>query len=192
MFGIHTRRVLVGLLGCAMAVAAVSLASLPAECKAADWKQTLAEQLPLMGHRNWIVIADLAYPLQSRPGITTVYAGGDHAQRVKEVLAAVEKAPHVRPRIYLDAEQPFVPESDAPGIDKCREQLKALLKGKDAKSLPHEEIIATLDEAAKTFNVLIIKTDMVLPYTTVFLRLECGYWSDEGEKRMRAAMEQAK
>jgi hypothetical protein len=176
---------------CAIVVVVAFSASLPQVCQAADWKKTLDEQLPLLGHRNWIVVADLAYPLQSRPGIKTIYAGGDHIQRVKEVLAAVEKAPHVRPLVFLDSEQPFVPEKNAPGIDACRNGLAKVLKGKNAQSLPHEEIIGMLDEAAKTFNVLIIKTDMVLPYTTVFMRLECGYWGDEAEKQMRAAMEKA-
>jgi hypothetical protein len=35
----------------------------------ADWKQQLKDLLPLFGHRNWIVVADSAYPAQSRSGI---------------------------------------------------------------------------------------------------------------------------
>src|SRR5665213_988847 len=35
------------------------------------WTMVLDERLPLYGHRNWIVIADSAYPLQSAPGIET-------------------------------------------------------------------------------------------------------------------------
>src|SRR5919202_365318 len=31
-----------------------------------DWKQELAERIPLYGHRNWIVVADSAYPAQAR------------------------------------------------------------------------------------------------------------------------------
>ena len=29
---------------------------------AGDWKNKLRRELPLLGHRNWIVIADAAYP----------------------------------------------------------------------------------------------------------------------------------
>lgn len=29
-----------------------------------DWQSKLQEKLPLLGHRNWIVITDMAYPLQ--------------------------------------------------------------------------------------------------------------------------------
>ncbi|MDE3198919.1 MAG: hypothetical protein KGN84_21400 [Acidobacteriota bacterium] len=28
-----------------------------------SWRATLEERLPLYGHRNWIVVADSAYPL---------------------------------------------------------------------------------------------------------------------------------
>jgi len=34
--------------------------------------------------------------------------------------------------------------------------------------MEHEQIISRLDEAGQTFRVLIIKTDMTLPYTSVF------------------------
>ena len=49
----------------------------------------------MLGHRNGIVVADLAYPAQSRPGIETVYIGGDQAEIVAEVFRAVDAAEHV-------------------------------------------------------------------------------------------------
>lgn len=49
-----------------------------------------------------------------------------------------------------------------------------------ALTLPHEKIIANLDEAGATFKIVIIKTDMTLPYTSVFIRLDCGYWNAAG------------
>jgi hypothetical protein len=33
---------------------------------------------------------------------------------------------------------------------------------------------------------------MAVPYTSVFIRLNCKYWSDDAEKRMRAKMSAAK
>jgi hypothetical protein len=41
------------------------------------WERQLRESLPLYGHRNWIVVADAAYPAQSKHGIETVLATGD-------------------------------------------------------------------------------------------------------------------
>jgi hypothetical protein len=37
----------------------------------------------------------------------------------------------------------------------------------------------------------VLKTNMTLPYTSVFIELDCGYWSPEAEARLRAAMEAA-
>jgi hypothetical protein len=158
----------------------------------AGWQKRLAQDLPLLGHRNWIVIADSAYPLQSGPGIETIATGEDQGKVVQAVLSALGKSRHVRPVIFLDAELPFVPERDAPGITSYREELKTLLKGHPTTSLPHEDVIARLDQSGKLFRVLILKTNLALPYTSVFIQLDCGYWSPEAEKRLREAMGSAK
>src|SRR5580658_2468417 len=81
-----------------------------------SWQKTLKQQLPLLGHRNWIVIADSAYPWQTAPGIDTINTGASQLEVVKAVLDALGKVQHVRPIIYLDAEMPHVPEADAAGI----------------------------------------------------------------------------
>jgi len=52
----------------------------------------------------------------------------------------------------------------------------------------NEEIISKLDEAGKTFHILVLKTTLTIPYTSVFIRLECGYWGADAEKRLREAM----
>ena len=58
----------------------------------------------------------------------------------------------------------------------------------DAQALPHEQIISKLDEAGKTFHILVLKSTMTIPYTSVFIRLDCGYWTEEQEKRLRERM----
>lgn len=67
-----------------------------------NWKTTRSNQHNLLGHRNWIVVTDLAYPLQSNPG-----------------------------------------------------------------------------------NAIIIKTPLTIPYTSVFLELDCAYWDASREKEIR-------
>lgn len=153
-----------------------------------DWQRLLEQRLPVYGHRNWIVIADSAYPSQSRAGIETIATGGDQLEIVQAVLARIERAPHIRPTIYLDAELPYVDEKYAKGIATYRQGLKRLLGDRPAQSLPHDQIIAKLDQTGATFNVLILKTTLALPYTSVFLELDCGYWSSEAEAMLRAAM----
>lgn len=160
---------------------------------AADsWKEKLQKELPLLGHRNWIVVADSAYPLQTAPGIETIYVDADQLEVVKGVLAELAKTKHVKPTIYTDAEMKFVAENNAPGITAYRDGLGKVLANQPVQVLPHEQIIGKLDEAGKTFKMLLIKTPLTKPYTSVFFQLECGYWNAESEKQLRDAMKERK
>jgi hypothetical protein len=151
------------------------------------WQQLVTRQLPLLGHRNWIAIVDAAYPWQTASGVETIATGASQLDVVRFVSRAVEKASHVRALVHLDAELTALPEKDAPGIVDYRAKLAKVLAGAEIHALPHEAIIAKLNEAGATFRVLILKTTMTLPYTSVFLQLDCGYWSADAEKRLRAA-----
>ena len=157
-----------------------------------NWKQKLQQELPLLGHRNWIVVADSAYPLQTAPGIETIYVNTDQLEVVKGVLAELAKTKHVKPTIYTDAEMKFVAETNAPGITAYRDGLGKVLTSQPVQVLPHEQIISKLDEAGKTFKVLLIKTPLTKPYTSVFFQLECGYWNAESEQQLRDAMKKLK
>ncbi|MGO9861977.1 MAG: hypothetical protein ACLPLR_00075 [Terriglobales bacterium] len=151
-----------------------------------DWKQILRDRLPLYGHRNWIVVADSAYPAQSRDGIETIVASADHRAVVETVLKMIRSSRHVKPVVYTDQELKFAEEQDAPGITSYRAWLNQLLR--NVSVLPHEEIISKLDRAGQTFRVLIVKSTMTMPYTSVFFELDCAYWNGDAEKRVRAAM----
>lgn len=160
---------------------------------AADiWKEKLRKEIPLLGHRNWIVVVDSAYPLQTAPGIETIYAEADQLEVLKGVIAELAKTKHVKPTIYTDAEMKFVAEPNAPGITRYRDDLGKILVDQPVQVLPHEQIIAKLDEAGKTFKILVIKTPLTRPYTSVFFQLECGYWNAGAEKQLRDAMKAAK
>lgn len=158
---------------------------------AGAWELRLRELLPLYGHRNWIVVADSAYPAQSRPGIETIYAGGDQVEAVTKVFNAITESTHLRANIYLDEELASVPEHAAAGVLDYRGQLERTL-GPGVRRLPHEQIIAKLDQAAQLVRILIVKTAMTIPYTTVFFELDCGYWSAENEQRLRSSMKKGK
>jgi hypothetical protein len=151
------------------------------------WEQRLQRLLPLFGHRNWIVVADSAYPAQSNSGIETISTGEDHLRLLGKVLYSVAAQPHVRANIYLDEELARVPEQDAPGVTELRNEI-ANLVGLKARVLAHEQIIAKLDESAKLFNILILKSTLAIPYTSVFLQLDCGYWNQDAEERLRKSL----
>lgn len=156
------------------------------------WETKLAATLPVFGHRNWIVVADAAYPAQSRTGIETVATCADQIHVLRTVMDGIADGEHIRASVYLDHELEFVTEEDAPGVENYRHDLQVLLGEGKVFKLPHEQIIRKLDQAAEVFRVLIFKTNMAIPYTSVFVELDCGYWNADAEARLRAAIANAK
>jgi RbsD / FucU transport protein family len=156
-----------------------------------DWERRLSDTLSLFGHRNWIVVADAAYPAQSRPGIETISTGAGQIHVLRRVIDVIAAARHIRAHMYLDYELQFVSESDAPGVENYRRELDLLLTDSVVNRLPHEQIIARLDQSAQVFRILILKTELTIPYTSVFFELDCGYWSSEAEERLRNAIAQS-
>src|SRR5258707_6811844 len=94
-----------------------------AQTQTSDWKARVAKSIPLLGHRNWILVVDSAYPLQTSPGVETIETNADQLTVVQSVLDAVHHSIHVRPLVYMDAELPFVPDQDAPGVSTYRPQI---------------------------------------------------------------------
>jgi hypothetical protein len=156
--------------------------------KTPSWEQTLASYLPALGHRNWIVVADSAFPLQISPGIETIATGEDHFAVLEKVLKMVDGAKHIRPKVWLDKELSYVTEDLAPGADETKKRLEKALEGRGAQPVLHEDLIARLDQAGKTFKIVMVKTTLAVPYTTVFLELDCGYWPSANEAKMRERM----
>jgi len=152
------------------------------------WQYRLKSLLPLMGHRNWVVVADSAYPAQSNPGIETIATGASHKQVLGRALWAIAEVAHVRATAYLDAELKHVPEKDAPGVSAIRSDIDRLLEGRQVREIEHEQIISRLDESAKLFRIVVLKSTLTIPYTSVFLELDCGYWNDKAEVRLRNLM----
>jgi hypothetical protein len=149
-----------------------------------NWKEELKEALPLLGHRNWIVVTDMAYPLQTAQGIKTLYTDESCMEVLTFVFNEIEKAPHIKPLIYQDKELTYLDDKDAEGADLLREQMQTLL-GNQVTPVPHEQLIARLDEVSRMFNVLILKTNLTIPYTSTFFELDCNYWNGEKEKALQ-------
>lgn len=155
-----------------------------------DYHKVTTLLLKEYGHRNWIVIADAAYPSQSAPGISTFVTGAEHLDVVSNVLGMVEEAEHVRPVIMVDKELGYLSDTDVIGIEDYQANLKSVLGNRAYESMLHEEIIQKLDEASSLVKVLILKTEMVMPYTSVFIQLDCGYWGNEDEESLRTKMKE--
>jgi hypothetical protein len=177
-----------------LAITSLLLFAIPlarAQAPDTDWRIKLNQELPLLGHRNWIMIVDSAYPLQVSPGVETIETHDDLPQVARVVLDTLDHSIHVTPNVYLDAELPYVTDQAAPGVSVYRQHLKEILKDRPVKSLPHENLIKQINDAGQTFHILVLKTNMAIPYTSVFLQLDCKYWPPQAEQQLRQAMDGA-
>jgi L-fucose mutarotase/ribose pyranase (RbsD/FucU family) len=167
-------------------VGAILLAAIPATAQ--SWQSRVADELPLMGHRNWILIVDSAYPEQVGAGIETIDTKADQLDVVRAVLMAIDNSVHTRPVIFMDAELPFVPDQEAPGVAQYREQIRTLLHDYEVHSRLHQSLIDEIAKDSAQYHVLILKTHLTLPYTSVFVHLDCKYWSTDNERNLREMM----
>ena len=146
------------------------------------------KKLDLLGHRNWILVVDKAFPEQSSPGMTYLYVDQELLPTLGEVLEMVESSTHVRPVIYRDKELDYITDDQVPGIDAFKVESNRLLSGRMVNSLLHNDVFGMLDESSSLFTTLVIKTRGTLPYTSVFLQLDCAYWGPEDEADLRERM----
>jgi D-ribose pyranose/furanose isomerase RbsD len=190
--GITMRKLGIWVLSLLALLAALPGRNLQAQSTTADWHARLEQEIPLLGHRNWILIVDSAYPLQVSPGVEIMETSADQLEVTQQVLAALDRSPHVRPIVHLDAELPFLHEQDAKGVTQYRSALNNVLKGREIQSASHEELLHTIDETSRTYKVLVLKTTSTIPYTSVFLQLDCRYWPAEAERKLREEMKSAR
>jgi len=158
--------------------------TVPAE----SWKQVVENDLHLLGHRNWILVVDKAFPEQSSEGMKYIYVEQDLLSTLKHVLEQVEGSTHVSPIIYRDKELDYITEEQVSGISAFRRESKSILGERDVNTLLHDEVFKLLDESSSLFTTLVIKTNCTLPYTSFFLQLDCAYWNPGQEVVLREQM----
>lgn len=156
-----------------------------------SWKEQLETDLNLLGHRNWILVVDKAFPEQSSAGMKYIYVEQDLLPTLEYVLETVENSTHVKPILYQDRELSFITEEQIPGIGVFRSSAEKILDGSDVNTLLHDEVFSMLDESSSLFRVLVIKTNCTLPYSSVFMQLDCSYWGTENEEILREEMNEA-
>lgn len=159
---------------------------------APGWKEEFKAAMPLMGHRNWIVVADQAFPAQNTPGITYINTNENLAPVLEEVINAVKASGYIKPVFYQDKELAFITEDAAPGVATLSAKVLKLMEGAPVQSMLHDSVFTRLDAAATQFRVLVLKTNERIPYSSVLLQLDCAYWSAEKEAALRAKMAVAK
>lgn len=152
-------------------------------------RAAIAPQLQQLGARNWVVIADPTYPIPAGLGAITMAVSSGSADTFREVLDILELQASLTPRIWVNNEMDVVTEDMAPGIKEFRKEVNSLLSGRFCYRLDERIISMQLAEAAKDFRVLFIKTGTRLPYSTIAIELDSGYWSSDSEAEIRSRME---
>ncbi len=152
------------------------------------WKVAVANQVDQLGYRNWIVIAEASLPAQNRPGIRQVTTHVESPEVLDYVLNTLEQTQRVRPQIFLTREQRALDNEYTPGIDEHRRHLTMALRSHETTELEQQSLLTLLEDASESFNVLVIRTPTALPYTSVFIELQPGYWDAESEARLRDRM----
>ena len=154
-----------------------------------DWQSAVDRQAGQLGYRNWIVIAEASFPAHNRPGIRQVSAPVDVPEALDYVLRALEQTENVRPQIYQTRELRSVENDFAPGIDDLRKRLESSLHGHETTEIDQQSLLTLLQDANRSFDVLVIRTPTALPYSSVFLELQPGYWDVDSETRLREKIE---
>jgi len=153
------------------------------------WMGTVRHELGYLGARNWVVIAEAAFPIQSRRGLRVIQLDADIPDVLDGVEDIIAEKHHVKPRVYVAAELEDVPYDYAPGVNAYKKKFQEALHGRETVSLDHQMLMRMLADTSKSYRVLVIKTSTAMPYSTVFVELGSGYWDAESESALRSNME---
>lgn len=153
------------------------------------WIRALRSEIEGLGALNWIVITDSSFPAFGNSVSHTILSPSDLPTTLHEVIQTMESTGHVKPRVYMTRESQELEENFAPGITRHRQHLVQALHGHEAYALPENSLRMLTLEAGQKYRILVIKSQTTLPYTSVFLELESGYWDSEAETTLREHME---
>lgn len=154
------------------------------------WKGAVERQASQLGYRNWIVIAEASFPAHNQPGIRQVSAPVEVPEALDYVLHTLEQTENVRPQVYLARELRSVENDFAPGIDTVRARIQNALHGHEPTELEQQSLLTLMEDANRNFDILVVRTQTALPYSSVFLELRPGYWDADSESRLRERIEQ--
>lgn len=150
-----------------------------------SWKTYFDDKLTEFGHRNWILIVDKAFPSQIAAGIITINTNEEFLTVLKYAMKRIDNCTHVKPIVYTDKELNFITKGQVPEIENFRSSLAEVIGQFAPQVLRHDSVFVKIDEAAKLFNVMILKTNQTIPYSSVFIQLDCKYWSIDNEEQLR-------
>ena len=171
-----------------LGVSCVQTANPPINPSVNNWKSQFGEQLSLLGHRNWILVVDKAFPAQNAAGIITINTGEALMPVLQYTIKQIEASTHVKPIVFTDKELNYISVKQVPEIEKFKTDLFAVIPKDQAQTMLHDSVFVKIAKASELFRIVVLKTEQVIPYSSVFLQLDCKYWGGEDEKLLREAI----
>ncbi len=158
------------------------------ESSSDSWKQEFNSKLSEYGHRNWILVVDKAFPTQNAEGIVTIDTHEGLLKVLDYTLSQIDSSTHVKPNVFTDKELNYITKNQVANIDEYKAALLKRIGNYQQQSMLHDSVFVNMDTASKLFQVLVLKTDEVIPYSSVFIQLDCKYWTAEKENKLRQHM----
>lgn len=155
-----------------------------------NWKATLQQELPLLGDRNWILVVDKAFPALNARGIRVIYANENLLEVLRYTFNKIDSSSHVRPIIYVDKEMQYITPQIEQGIIAYKDSIKAIVNNQFLHPELHDSVFRNIQKISSLFKVLVIKTNEMRAYSSVYLQLDCAYWNADKENQLRQTMSQ--
>lgn len=151
-----------------------------------NWEKRLSDELPLLGHRNWILVVDKAFPMPAKSeGFVIINSNEEPLKVLSKTIELISDQPHIQPLFHNDLELNYIKEDWVEGVCAYRDELSKLIDDKNIKQLPHDDIFEQFSDGGSRFRTVIIKTNGLIPYSSVFIELDCGYWNSSYEEALR-------
>ncbi len=133
-------------------------------------------------------MVDKAFPAQTATGITVINTGESLQDVLQFTLQKIDRSLHVKPTIFTDKELEYITPQMVPYIENYKKTLHNNLRGIEPQTLLHDTVFVKIDKASKLFKIIVLKTEEIIPYSSVFIQLDCKYWSGDQEKALRERM----
>ena len=152
------------------------------------WIKLVNTEILELSKFSWIIVTDPAFASLNQRSITTVTVDSSSPEVLEEVFSILENNGQVDSKIYFSKESRFLKESDIPGIREFKIKRENAIEGRKTRALDHLALEILLMDAQKKYRVLIIETNTLIPYSSIFLELESAYWDGESETALRKRM----
>lgn len=153
-----------------------------------NWKVELATELPKLGHRNWLLIVDKAFPELASENIQIIETNEALLSVLNEVKTQLDSQSHVKPILYKDLELDVLNDNLSPGANKFKKDLYTIYPNNAYSSILHQDVFSKMDSASKLFKILVLKSETTIPYSSIFMELDCKYWNETSENQLREMM----